>query len=130
MGINSRFIGCLLLITICLLIGTLLVITIAITPGICKNNPMPTKFSIQESSTLLQSIIASQDVQRDELGRELHNNVNQLLASARLLLEHAREDNGPDAGLLEKGLQCLNQAIAGIRKITQSLNTAAVDDIG
>jgi len=91
---------------------------------------MPTGFSISESNTLLQSLIASQDEQRDELGRELHNNVNQLLASARLLLEMAREDAGPDGGMLEKGLQCLNQAISEIRKITQTLNTAAVEDIG
>jgi len=85
---------------------------------------------MKESSTLLQSIIASQDEQRDELGRELHNNVNQLLASARLLLEMAREDFSADTKFLEKGLQCLNAAILSIRKITQSLNTAAVDDLG
>jgi two-component system sensor histidine kinase UhpB len=91
---------------------------------------MPTKFSIQGSSTLLQSLIASQDVQRDELGRELHNNVNQLLASARLLLEVAQQDSGPDNSLLEKGLQYLNTAISEIRKITRSLNTAAVEDVG
>jgi len=91
---------------------------------------MPIEFSIQESSTLLQSLITSRDAQRDELGRELHNNVNQLLASARLLLELAKADNGPEAALLDKGLQCLNKAISEIRKITQSLNTAAVEDIG
>ena len=91
---------------------------------------MPIEFSIQESSFLLQSLISSRDAHRDELGRELHNNVNQLLASARLLLELAKEDSGPGADLLEKGLQCLNKAISEIRKITQSLNTAAVEDIG
>lgn len=80
---------------------------------------------------LLQSLIERQDERRDELGKELHNNVNQLLASARLLLEMAREENGGgDTDLLGKGLQCLDEAIIGIRRITRSLNSGIVDDIG
>ncbi|MBS1565344.1 MAG: hypothetical protein JST39_13205, partial [Bacteroidetes bacterium] len=34
------------------------------------------------------------------------------------------------AGLLEKSLLCLNKAITETRKITRTLNTAAVDDLG
>jgi len=79
---------------------------------------------------LLQSLIVSQDEKRDELGKELHNNVNQLLASARLLLEMAKQEYNGDTGLFDKGLQCLDKAITGIRKITQSLNSAAVEDLG
>ena len=91
---------------------------------------MSTGYSIQDSCTLLQSLIVSQDEKRDELGKELHNNVNQLLASARLLLEMARQEYTGDTGLFDKGLLCLDKAIAGIRKITQSLNSTAVEDLG
>lgn len=86
--------------------------------------------SIHESCVLLQSLIISQDEKRDELGKELHNNVNQLLASAHLLLEMGRRQNTGDTELLDRGLTCLNNAIAEIRKITQSHNSAAVADLG
>ncbi|HSC37731.1 MAG TPA: ATP-binding protein [Chitinophagaceae bacterium] len=85
---------------------------------------------ISENADLLQLLIAAYDEERDELGHSLHENVNQLLASARLLLELAREGSQGNTALLDKGLLYLAKASLEIRKISWTLNSAAVDDTG
>jgi signal transduction histidine kinase len=91
--------------------------------------PVINKLSIIENKALLKSLITAQDIERDELGRELHNNVNQVLASVYLQLQMAKS-NSSNPELLDKSIQFLHLAIGEIRKITQSLNTGVVEDLG
>ena len=93
-------------------------------------HPMSFELSIYESCALVQSLIARQDEQRDELGKELQDNISQLLASAHLLLDMARENGSGDATLLEKSLLCVNQAMTEINKIAYSLDSSIVEDTG
>ena len=92
--------------------------------------PMSFEFSIYESCALVQSLIARQDEQRDELGKKLQENISQLLASAHLLLDMARKDCNNNTGLLEKSLLCVNQAMTEINQLAYSLDTSIVDDTG
>ena len=91
--------------------------------------PYVNELSVKENKVLLQSLIMAQDNERDQLGRELHNNVNQVLASAYLQLQVVKS-NCSNPEWLDKSMQFLHLAIAEIRKITQSLNTGVVEDLG
>ena len=85
---------------------------------------------VSENTGLLHSLIAAYDEQHDELGHSLHENVSQLLASARLLLELARDGSKGNTDLLDRGLLYLAKASLEIRKLTRSLNSTAVEDVG
>ena len=79
---------------------------------------------------VVRSIIETQEKERRNLSVELHDNVNQMLASCKLMLEVARE-NGPNAPLLtEKSYQGLQEVINEIRKISHELNPSIVEDVG
>ncbi|HEY4148762.1 MAG TPA: ATP-binding protein [Chitinophagaceae bacterium] len=91
---------------------------------------MPLESAINETAALLHSLIAARDKARDELGVELQDNICQLLASAQLLIELAREEAAGAGGVLNKGLLHLNMAMKEIRKIAQSFNGAVVQDLG
>lgn len=75
-----------------------------------------------------EAIINAQDHERNELSKELHDNVNQILSSASILLSTAKY-NGEDP-LLEKTSQYLDLAIQEIRKISKSLNSSVISEVG
>ncbi len=95
-----------------------------------KSGHMSFESATNENGTLLHSLITARDKARDELGAELQDNICQLLASAQLLIELAREEAAGAGGLLNKGLLHLNMAMREIRKIAQSFNGAIVQDLG
>ncbi|HEY0041004.1 MAG TPA: PAS domain S-box protein, partial [Flavisolibacter sp.] len=79
---------------------------------------------------IVRSIIETQEKERRKLSVELHDNVNQMLASCKLMLEVACDggDNAPK--LIKKSYQSLNQIITEIRKISHDLNPSVIQDIG
>jgi two-component system, NarL family, sensor histidine kinase UhpB len=79
---------------------------------------------------LIKSIIETQEQERRELSVELHDNVNQMLASCKLMLEVAKE-NGINAKMLtEKTYQSIQTVIDEIRRISHDLNPSAIVDVG
>jgi len=78
---------------------------------------------------IIQAIINAQEKERIELAYELHDNVNQILSSSKLMLEVAAEQ--PDLGkdFTKRGLAYLQDAINEIRKICHSLTPASLRDI-
>lgn len=78
----------------------------------------------------IKSVIETQEKERRGLSVELHDNVNQILASCKLMLEVAL-DNGPNAKMLtEKTYQSIQLVINEIRKISHHLNPSAIADVG
>jgi signal transduction histidine kinase len=77
---------------------------------------------IKQQQLIAETTIQAQEKEREELGRELHDNVNQILTSAKLYLELAK---GPGADHLQRGLhkgyQNVNMAIEEIRKLSRQL---------
>ncbi|MBL7699979.1 MAG: hypothetical protein JNK79_17565, partial [Chitinophagaceae bacterium] len=57
---------------------------------------------------------------REEIGVELHDNINQVLSSAKMYFETAYDEGGRDV-LLEKGLTHLRNAMEEIRKLSHRL---------
>lgn len=71
---------------------------------------------------LTEAIISAQETERAEIGRELHDNVNQVLGAARLYLSAARKaSESQKTELLNKSSGYLLNAIEEIRKLSKSL---------
>ena len=78
---------------------------------------------------IIQAIINAQEKERVELANELHDNVNQILSSSKLMLEVAAEKPGAAHDFINRGLAYLQEAIAEIRKISHNLTPASLRDI-
>jgi signal transduction histidine kinase len=72
--------------------------------------------------------IRAQEKEREEIGTELHDNINQVLASAKMYIETANEESNGNV-LLEKGLKHLIQAIEEIRRLSHRLVTPELQRI-
>lgn len=67
------------------------------------------------------AIITTQEIERMEIARELHDNINQILLTARLYLEHALSKQANNLPFLTSGIQLLEKAMLEIRLISRSL---------
>jgi PAS domain S-box-containing protein len=71
---------------------------------------------------LTEAIISAQETERAEIGRELHDNVNQLLGVSRLYLGVARQSSGSEKNdLINKSSDYILEGIEEIRKLSKSL---------
>jgi PAS domain S-box-containing protein len=77
---------------------------------------------IMRQELITETTIQVQEKEREELGKELHDNINQILASTKLYLELARSGNNellPEA--LSKSYENVNLAIGEIRQLSKQL---------
>jgi PAS domain S-box-containing protein len=82
-----------------------------------------------QQEMIAATAIHAQEQERDELGRELHDNINQILASTKLYLEMAC--NGDTEMLpqaLSKGYENVNLAIKEIRQLSKHLVPPVLED--
>lgn len=78
------------------------------------------KYRIEQQKIITETTIQAQEKEREEIGKELHDNINQILAAARMQLEMGMKVNeGKD--LLIKSNQNIILAIKEIRQISQAL---------
>jgi PAS domain S-box-containing protein len=73
--------------------------------------------------------LEAQEKNREEVGRELHDNVNQLLVASNMYLKNVQPGNERDKDLIEKSINILNSAIVEIRKLSWSLVPPSLDDL-
>jgi len=78
---------------------------------------------------IIHAIINAQEKERTELAYELHDNVNQILSSSKLMLEVAAEKPALSNDFTKRGLGYLQEAINEIRKISHNLTPASLRDI-
>ncbi len=72
----------------------------------------------------------AKETERSDIGKELHDNVNQLLGTSRLYLSLAKE-GGEDSGkYLGRSSEYLITAIEEIRKLTKALTTDGIKNLG
>ncbi|MEO6454857.1 MAG: PAS domain-containing protein, partial [Ginsengibacter sp.] len=79
---------------------------------------------------ITEAVIAAQESERSEIGRELHDNVNQLLGATRLYIDMARRDNVNRDSLLVNSSAYTLQAIDEIRKLSKTLITPLINEMG
>lgn len=75
---------------------------------------------IREQKLLTETSIRVQEREREEIGTELHDNINQVLSSAKMYFETAYDEMGSNL-LIEKGLSHLKLAMEEIRKLSHRL---------
>jgi len=79
---------------------------------------------------ITEAVVAAQESERSEIGRELHDNVNQLLGATRLYIDMARRDEVNRDSMLVNSSAYTLQAIEEIRKLSKTLITPVITDIG
>ena len=84
----------------------------------------------QKHKAVSQAGIAAQEAERSNISRELHDNVNQLLMSAKLFMNSAQTDPQKVNEHIEKAINYQLMAVEEIRKLSKTLNTSLVKVIG
>jgi two-component system, NarL family, sensor histidine kinase UhpB len=77
---------------------------------------------IMQQKLITETAVQAQEREREEIGKELHDNINQILSATKLYLEFAKvaeEELLPD--LLDKSTTHLLQAIDEIRRLSHRL---------
>lgn len=77
-----------------------------------------------------QATVDSQEKERAEIGKELHDNVNQVLTTTKLYLDLALTKPALKEDLIRKGLVNINNVIQDIRHLSRSLMDPSIGDLG
>ena len=76
---------------------------------------------IKKRQEITNAVITAQEQERKRLGEELHDNINQILATARLYVESAIADASPRKDLLLDSKNYIVSAMNEIRDLSRSL---------
>jgi PAS domain S-box-containing protein len=79
---------------------------------------------------ITEVVLGAQERERFELGQELHDNINQILATSKLYLDVAIEEKEPRLELLAKSRKNISMAIEEIRKLSKDLIAPSLNDLG
>ena len=85
---------------------------------------------VQKQKMVNQAIIQAQEKERNRISGELHDNVNQLLMSAKLHICVAKTRAEGETELLNKANQYLLMAVEEIRALSKTLNSAVITSVG
>jgi signal transduction histidine kinase len=78
---------------------------------------------------ITETTLLAQEKERNEIGKELHDNINQILATVKLYhgMMKTGKNNNPD--LLNKSTEYVNEAIEEIRKLSKSLVSPSLGNV-
>ncbi|MEP6748445.1 MAG: PAS domain S-box protein [Bacteroidota bacterium] len=85
---------------------------------------------INKQKSIAQAVVDAQEKERAEIGKELHDNVNQILSTAKLYLELAKTDTVQKDALIKRSADSIFNAINEIRHISKALVPPSVKDLG
>lgn len=85
---------------------------------------------LSRQKQITEAVIVAQEKERTEIGKELHDNVNQILGASNLYINTAMTDEEMRQELLERSTELVSNAINEIRKISKSLITPGLREIG
>ena len=85
---------------------------------------------LSRQKQITEAVIVAQEKERTEIGKELHDNVNQILGASNLYINTAMTDEDMRQELLERSTELVSNAINEIRKISKSLITPGLREIG
>lgn len=86
------------------------------------------KINFQKGVT--KAAIEAQEAERSEIGRELHDNVNQILASAKLYVENVLYYPDQSPFFIQRGISLVQESINEIRRLSRALVTPTIRDVG
>lgn len=79
---------------------------------------------------ITEAVITGQEKERTQLGEELHDNINQILASTKLYLECSLKDANPRADLVNESKLLIEKAMTEIRKLSKTLLPPSLGEVG
>lgn len=83
-----------------------------------------------KQNQIAQAVVFAQEKERAEIGKELHDNVGQLLTTTKLYLEMLKHKLDDPLELIERGTRHINMVIHTIRNLSHSLVPASINDLG
>ncbi|MBO9661267.1 MAG: response regulator [Chitinophagaceae bacterium] len=86
--------------------------------------------SLKQHKLITEVTIQAQEKERTELGRELHDNINQILATVRMYLKMSLTTPSKQEELVRRSADNLDHAIEEIRKLSKSLVAPSLGDMG
>lgn len=85
---------------------------------------------LQKQRIINKTTIQVQEKERNRISRELHDNVNQLLMSAKLHVGAAKNSEEDNTELLEKAAAYILMAVEEIRTLSKELNSSILTTVG
>ncbi len=85
---------------------------------------------IIKQKEITNAVFAAQESERSEIGRELHDNINQLLGATKLYIDMAREESPNRESYLTTSSEYTLTAIEEIRKLSKILITPLINEQG
>ncbi len=100
---------------------------------ISERKKLEQEFLLKErnrQNLIAQAAISAQEKERAEIGKELHDNVSQLLTTTKLYLEMLRQKLDDPVDLIDRGTKHINTVITEIRNLSRSLVPTSITDLG
>jgi PAS domain S-box-containing protein len=72
----------------------------------------------------------ARETERSDIGKELHDNINQLLGASKMYIEMAKRGGSNSAMYLSRSSEYTLKAIDEIRKLTKGLSTGIIKNLG
>lgn len=85
------------------------------------------KQKIQEQKKITRAIIIAQEKERNRIGQELHDNINQILASTKMFLDMAGRENQAMKALIQYPMELIDSSIKEIRLLSSRQVTPIKD---
>lgn len=85
---------------------------------------------VEHQRQIARATINTQEKERSDIGKELHDNVNQILASAKLFLSSPFLEGDEREKFTLKAAEHISMAIEEIRKLSKSLVSPSTADLG
>ena len=85
---------------------------------------------LRQQRIVTEATIKGQENEREQLGKELHDNINQVLATSRLFLDHALSSPEIKRDTILKSREVIILAIGEIRKLSHVLLPPSLQDFG
>lgn len=85
---------------------------------------------VNRQRQIARATINTQEKERSEIGKELHDNVNQILASAKLFLSSPFIEGNEKEVFVNKAMDHIHMAIEEIRKLSKTLVSPSAADLG
>ncbi|HYH14116.1 MAG TPA: PAS domain S-box protein [Flavisolibacter sp.] len=78
---------------------------------------------------IARAIIQTQEKERQEIGKELHDNVNQILTTIKLYIENIKSYPEHQASFIDKSVILTQKAINELRLLSKQLVTPVINDL-
>lgn len=106
---------------------------LAISHDITEKKMMADQEAEQQLNTqrsITEYTIREQETEKSKISNELHENINQILAAAKIYLGIVQAKSQEADPMLAKSYDSLDQAMELINKLSSSLNTPLIEDFG